>query len=42
MPVLRVALGLALAYGVLALLAWLFQDRLTFPRPAAPSRIHDR
>jgi fermentation-respiration switch protein FrsA (DUF1100 family) len=35
MPVLRVALGLALAYGVLALLAWLFQDRLAFPAPRA-------
>jgi len=33
MPVLRVALGLALAYGMLALLAWLFQDRLAFPAP---------
>lgn len=33
MPVLRVALGLALAYVVLALLAWLFQDRLAFPAP---------
>lgn len=35
MPVLRVALGLALAYVVLALLAWLFQDRLAFPAPRA-------
>jgi fermentation-respiration switch protein FrsA (DUF1100 family) len=33
MPVVRVALGLALAYVVLALLAWLFQDRLAFPAP---------
>ncbi len=33
MPVVRVALGLALAYAVLALLAWLFQDRLAFPAP---------
>ena len=33
MPVLRVALGLVLAYVVLALLAWLFQDRLAFPAP---------
>jgi fermentation-respiration switch protein FrsA (DUF1100 family) len=36
MPVLRVALGLALAYVVLALLAWLFQDRLAFPAPRDP------
>src|SRR5882672_9529603 len=36
MPVLRVALGLAVAYVVLALLAWLFQDRLAFPAPRAP------
>jgi fermentation-respiration switch protein FrsA (DUF1100 family) len=35
MPVLRVVLGLALAYVVLALLAWLFQDRLAFPAPRA-------
>ena len=33
MPLLRVALGLALAYVMLALLAWLFQDRLAFPAP---------
>jgi fermentation-respiration switch protein FrsA (DUF1100 family) len=33
MPVVRMALGLALAYVVLALLAWLFQDRLAFPAP---------
>jgi len=33
MPVLRVALGLTLAYVVLALLAWLFQDRFAFPAP---------
>src|SRR5882672_4350700 len=33
MPLLRVAIGLVLAYGVLALLAWLFQDRLAFPAP---------
>jgi fermentation-respiration switch protein FrsA (DUF1100 family) len=33
MPVFRVALGLAFAYVVLALLAWLFQDRLAFPAP---------
>jgi len=31
--VLRLILGLALAYVVLALLAWLFQDRLAFPAP---------
>lgn len=33
MPLLRVALGLVCAYAVLALLAWLFQDRLAFPAP---------
>src|ERR1700675_1797490 len=40
MPVCRVALGLAFAYVVLALLAWLFQDRLAFPAPrgAVPQR----
>src|SRR4029077_6623207 len=31
--VLRLFLGFALAYVVLALLAWLFQDRLAFPAP---------
>ena len=33
MPLLRVVLGLICAYVVLALLAWLFQDRLAFPAP---------
>ena len=33
---LRIALGLALAYVALVLLAWRFQDRLAFPAPRAP------
>jgi len=33
MPLLRVVLGLICAYVVLALLAWLFQDRLALPSP---------
>src|SRR6266480_2612197 len=33
MLVLRILIGLGLAYLVLLLLAWLFQDRLAFPAP---------
>ena len=33
---LRVALGLALAYLTLVLLGWLFQNRLAFPAPRGP------
>jgi hypothetical protein len=36
MLVVRVGLGLTLAYLALLLLAWLFQDRLAFPAPAGP------
>ncbi len=36
MLALRIALGLALAYTLLVLLAWRFQDRLAFPAPRAP------
>src|SRR5256885_16176204 len=32
----RIALGLALAYVVLVILAWRFQERLAFPAPRAP------
>src|SRR6266576_2338456 len=35
MLVLRILLGLGLAYLVLLLLAWRFQDRLAFPAPRA-------
>src|SRR2546426_11292447 len=35
MLVLRVLIGLGLAYLVLLLLAWRFQDRLAFPAPRA-------
>src|SRR5437016_10228576 len=35
MLVLRILMGLGLAYLVLLLLAWLFQDRLAFPAPRA-------
>jgi fermentation-respiration switch protein FrsA (DUF1100 family) len=35
MLVLRIAFGLAFAYTVLLLLAWLFQERLAFPAPRA-------
>src|SRR6266581_7302948 len=35
MLVLRILIGLGLAYVVLLLLAWLFQDRLAFPAPRA-------
>ena len=36
MLILRIALGLALAYVALVVLAWLFQERLAFPAPRAP------
>ena len=35
MLVLRILFGLGLAYALLVLLAWLFQDRLAFPAPRA-------
>ena len=35
MPLLRVGLGLMVAYAVLVLLAWIFQDRIAFPAPRA-------
>ena len=36
MFILRIAVGLALAYVALVILAWRFQDRLAFPAPRAP------
>src|SRR5256885_10073214 len=36
MLLVRIALGLGLAYVVLLVLAWLFQERLAFPAPRAP------
>ena len=36
MLALRIAIGIGLAYAVLALLAWKFQERLAFPAPRAP------
>src|SRR2546430_2659005 len=36
MLLVRIALGLVLAYVVLLVLAWLFQERLAFPAPRAP------
>ena len=36
MLALRIALGLTLAYVVLVILAWRFQERLAFPAPRAP------
>jgi len=36
MLALRIALALALAYVLLVLLAWRFQERLAFPAPRAP------
>ena len=36
MLILRIALGLALAYVALVVLAWLYQERLAFPAPRAP------
>src|SRR5438128_12519158 len=35
MLALRIIVGLGLAYTLLVLLAWLFQDRLAFPAPRA-------
>ena len=35
MLVLRIVVGLGLAYGVLVLLAWRFQEHLAFPAPRA-------
>src|SRR5881396_1961850 len=35
MLALRIIVGLGLAYTLLMLLAWLFQDRLAFPAPRA-------
>jgi len=35
MLVLRIVMGLGLAYGVLVLLAWRFQEHLAFPAPRA-------
>jgi len=34
---LRILLGLIIAYAVLVLLAWLFQERMAFPPPPEPS-----
>jgi len=36
MLLLRIALGVALGYAIVVLLAWLFQERLAFPAPRAP------
>ena len=36
MLIVRIAVGLVLAYVVLLVLAWLFQERLAFPAPRAP------
>ena len=36
MLILRIGLGLVLAYVALVVLAWLFQERLAFPAPRAP------
>src|SRR5260370_17674343 len=36
MVALRIALGLALGYTLLVVLAWLLQERLAFPAPRAP------
>ncbi|HEY6158024.1 MAG TPA: alpha/beta hydrolase [Gemmatimonadales bacterium] len=36
MFILRIVVGLALAYVALVILAWRFQDRLAFPAPRAP------
>ena len=35
MLALRIIVGLGLAYTLLLLVAWLFQDRLAFPAPRA-------
>src|SRR2546427_12552027 len=41
--IVRIAVGLVLAYVVLLVLAWLFQERLAFPAPRAalpdPTRV---
>ena len=31
---LRILIGLIIAYAVLVILAWLFQDRMAFPAPS--------
>ncbi len=36
MLLLRVVLGIAIGYALVALLAWLLQERLAFPAPRAP------
>lgn len=36
MLVLRVGVGLAIAYSVVLLLIWMFQERIAFPAPRAP------
>ena len=36
MVLIRLALGLALAYAVLVVLVWRFQERIAFPAPRAP------
>src|SRR5437764_11986203 len=36
MLILRICVGLVLAYVVLVILAWRFQERLAFPAPRAP------
>ena len=36
MLVLRVGVGLAIAYSVVLLVIWMFQERLAFPSPRAP------
>src|SRR5947207_1511878 len=36
MLLLRILLGLVIAYGALVILAWLFQERIAFPAPRAP------
>src|SRR5437870_9062844 len=38
MLALRIIVGLGLAYTLLLLVAWLFQDRLAFPAPRAQLR----
>src|SRR5204862_488498 len=41
MLILRIFVGLVLAYVVLVILAWRFQERLAFPAPLAPLRSRD-
>src|SRR5256712_6112577 len=36
MFLVRILLGLLLAYAVLVLLAWVFQERIAFPAPRGP------